>query len=249
MKYLFLSPHYDDAIYSCGGTIYELTQEGHDVEILTLMAGVPDLPVPDTPVLKDNHQRWDIGDNPVVIRRKEDEQAASILGAKTRYFDLPDCIYRVADGEALYPTEESLWENVHPDDPAIAALQSLSIENVDMIYAPMGVGLHVDHLIVRNRAWELAQSGAFPVQFYVEYPYLRSRQAVEDAFEYFPAGLTSVKRSFSEIAMQHKIKAMSAYRSQIRSFWADESEIEAEVRQTFTVEGQFIEEYAFSTLN
>lgn len=249
MNYLFLSPHYDDAIYSCGGTIYDLTQSGHEVEILTVMAGLPDLPLLDTPVLKDNHQRWDIGDNPVAIRRKEDEQATKIVGAKTRYFDLPDCIYRVANGEALYPTEDSLWENIHPDDPAITALETLKFENIDMLYAPMGVGLHVDHLIVRNRAWELAQSSTFQVQFYVEYPYLRNRQSVEEAIEYFPATLTLKKRSFSEIGMQHKIKAMSAYTSQIKSFWSDESDIDSEVRQTFSEKGQFVEEYAFSTLN
>lgn len=243
MKYLFLSPHYDDAIYSCGGTIYELSQGGHEVEILTLMAGEPSLPLPDTPVLKDNHQRWQAGENPVNARREEDRIASEIVGAKTRYFDLPDCIYRVANDIALYATEESLWKHIHPDDPALQILDTLTIEDVDRVFAPLGVGEHVDHLIVRDYAWKLAQSGTFPVQFYVEYPYLRNHQAIEQAYREFPAELETIKRPVSEIAVQHKIKAMTAYKSQIKSFWNNIADIDAEVRRTFADKGQFFEQY------
>lgn len=244
MKYLFLSPHYDDAIYSCGGTIYELSQQGHEVEILTLMAGESTFPLPDTPVLKDNHQRWQAGENPVNARREEDQIASEIVGAKTRYFDLPDCIYRVANDIALYATEESLWKHIHPDDPAPRKLGDLILDDVDKIFAPLGVGEHVDHLIIRNYAWELAQSSAFHVQFYVEYPYLRNHEAVEQAYHAFSAKLKTIKRPISGIAIQHKIKAMMAYKSQIKSFWNDINEIDAEVRRTFSDNGQFIEQYA-----
>jgi LmbE family N-acetylglucosaminyl deacetylase len=161
-------------------------------------------------VLKDNHQRWQVGDNPVSARRQEDQVAAAILGAKTRYIDLPDCIYRVVEGKALYPSEDSLWKHIHPDDPAIAALRSIEFDNPDMLYAPLGVGEHVDHLIIRDWAWVLAQNALFPVQFYVEYPYLRNCKTVETAYHNFSTDLHTIKRKFSEIAMQHKIKAMAA---------------------------------------
>ncbi len=246
MKVLFLSPHYDDAIYSCGATIYDLVQQGHEVEILTLMAGIPSLPLPDTPVLKDNHQRWQAGENPVTARREEDKVALDIVGATSRYLDLPDCIYRVANDTPLYATEESLWKNIHPDDPAPRLLESLRIEDVDIVFAPLGVGEHVDHLIARDYGWQLAQNGIFPVQFYVEYPYLRDKLSVRVAYEAFPAELATMNRQVSEIAMQHKIKAMAAYTSQIKSFWRDASEIDSEVRQTFSMNGQYTEQFALS---
>lgn len=244
MNIVFLSPHYDDAIYSCGATIYDLVQHGHDVTIWTLMAGIPTLPLPDTPVLVDNHQRWQMGENPVLMRRQEDTTASQIVGATTRYSDVLDCIYRTADAEALYPTENSLWEHIHTDDPAVKQLQHLSIQDIDQLYAPLGVGAHVDHLIVRNWGWQLAQTQPYPVQFYVEYPYLRNRVAVDKAIAQHPASLTLSHCSVSESAMQHKIEAMTAYQSQISSFWADETQIEREVRQTFSYQGAYAEKFA-----
>ena len=244
MKHLFLSPHYDDAIYSCGGVIYDLVQQGHSVDIFTIMAGVPTIPLPNTPVLADNHQRWKIGDNPVSERRQEDQIASDIIGANTQYADILDCIYRVVDGVACYPTEDSLWKNIHPNDPALRILSGLDVPECDILYAPLGVGDHVDHLIVRDWAWQLAQNKGITVQFYVEYPYLRDEQAVKRAYDAFPAPLQSIDRSFSEIAMHHKVRAMTAYQSQIPSFWDDKNAIDAEVRQTFTKDTRFVEEFA-----
>jgi len=57
--HLFLSPHLDDAVYSCGGTIHQLTSQGTPVQILTFMAGDPPTPLPDTPITRDLHRRWD----------------------------------------------------------------------------------------------------------------------------------------------------------------------------------------------
>ncbi|MEM9953889.1 MAG: PIG-L family deacetylase [Chloroflexota bacterium] len=244
MKIVFLSPHYDDAIYSCGGTIFTLTQQGYQVTIWTLMAGIPTLPLPITPVLEDNHQRWQSGENPVLIRRQEDQTASKIVGAKTHYAELLDCIYRTVDDVPLYPSEASLWQTIHPEDPALAYLNTLDLTEFDQVYTPLGVGEHVDHLIVRDWAWQLTQNQSVPVYFYVEYPYCRNRTVVNQALENHPASLQVETRSFSEQAMQHKIKAMATYQSQISSFWDDESAIDDEVRQTFTHDSQFVEEFA-----
>lgn len=243
MRHIFLSPHYDDAVYSCGGTIYDLVQSSNEVIIYTLMAGIPTSP-PDTPVLRDNHSRWQAGDNPIQVRRLEDKTATDILGAKTRYFDLLDCIYRVVDGEPLYPTEASLWTNIHPKDTVYCRLQTIKIEPNSIVYAPLGVGEHVDHLLVRNWGWKLAQKTNFTVKFYIEYPYLRSRQSVEKAYHAMPEKLNSIKNHISEVALQKKIEAMTAYKSQIASFWEAESHIAQDVKQTFTMNGEFVEEYA-----
>ncbi|MGJ3240673.1 MAG: PIG-L deacetylase family protein [Anaerolineae bacterium] len=248
MKILFLSPHYDDAIYSCGGTIYELSQQGHTVEIITVMAGEPTPPLPDTPVVRDNHQRWQAGGNPIMARRKEDYIATAIVGAQARHLDVLDCIYRTdAEGNALYPNEASLWEVVHPCDDIGSVLNELDLHSTDQLYAPMGVGAHVDHLIVRNWAWQFAQNTSIPVQFYLEYPYLRKHEAINTAYRFFAGGVLTVDRPFSEIAMQHKVQAMTAYRSQIKSFWDDTSAIDAEVRRTFAHGKGFAEVFAHLT--
>lgn len=246
MPHIFLSPHYDDAVYSCGGTIHQLVQQGHDVTILTIMAGVPSLPLPDTPVLQDNHERWQIGDNPVTARRREDKAAASILGANTEYLEtIADCIYRTNDGEALYPTEESLWDKIHPDDPAIILLEQIDLSHADTIYAPLGVGGHVDHLIVRDWAISLSQKTDIPIRFYEDYPYLRDRKAVDLAREKIDAKLSPDTIIFTQDTMQSKIQAMLSYQSQIASFWESADAVSHEVSETFrgATDTTFVERY------
>lgn len=233
-QHIVLSPHYDDAVYSCGGMIAQHTAAGELVEIFTLMAGTPSLPLPDTPVLRDNHGRWDAGENPVQQRRAEDEAAAAIVGASVRYATLLDCIYRTANGAALYPDEVSLWERIHPDDPAPGQLRALELTEGAQVYAPLGVGAHVDHLLVRD--WALALQQTRPdlrVTFYAEYPYLRQPEAVDAALASASLPLVPQFVMLDEAAMQRKIAAMKAYRSQISSFWKDVAAVDAEVRQTF----------------
>lgn len=236
--HLYLSPHYDDAVYSCGGRIAQLTASGQVVQILTLMAGMPSPPLPNTPIVQDNHQRWQAGENPVNQRREEDQAAAKLLGASVQYAALLDCIYRTADDTALYASEESLWGAIHPDDPAQQQLREIELPaQITALYAPLGVGQHVDHLLVRDWALEiLAQNPPFAVFFYEEFPYLREEAAVTRALAQFPMILERRNHPLTEATMQQKIAAMKAYRSQIASFWENEANLAPEVRRTFTTE-------------
>ncbi len=67
--HLFLSPHPDDAVLSCGGLIHQLTQKGEPVTILTVMAGDPPDPLPDTPLVRELHQRRSSRQNPCTSTR------------------------------------------------------------------------------------------------------------------------------------------------------------------------------------
>ena len=97
MHHLFLSPHYDDAIYSCGGTIASLTAAGESVTILTICAGAP--PSGQLSWFAEQlHERWGLADSQAVqemieIRRQEDRAALEIVAAEGHYFDVPDCIW------------------------------------------------------------------------------------------------------------------------------------------------------------
>lgn len=229
--HVFLSPHYDDAVYSCGGTIHQLTQRGEPVLIVTVMGGAPPDPPPNTPIVRDLHQRWAAGDDPIAERQREDKQAAALLGAQVMHWDIPDCVYRVSTtGEALHPTEGTLWHTIHPHDPATTRLQQTAIPHAQtaQVYAPMGVGGHVDHLVVR--AW--AQTQSDDVIFYPEYPYTEQAGAVETAQHalamHFALQPHTVLLTETDIAA--KIKGVKAYRSQISTFWQDERSLAARVR-------------------
>ncbi|MEM6529464.1 MAG: PIG-L family deacetylase [Chloroflexota bacterium] len=232
MMHVFLSPHYDDAVYSCGGTIHQLVQRGEDVLIITVMGGYPPDPLPDTPIVRDLHQRWAAGENPIDEREQEDYAAAAILGTGTTHMSIADCVYRTsAEGTPLYPDENSLWHNIHPDDPALLRLQNaLNASAGVTFYVPLGAGGHVDHLIVRNWALNVARRGeAGRLLFYEDLPYNEDPEAVRRATEQMPPTKThTVLLTEPDIAA--KIEGVRAYRSQISTFWQDERMLAARVR-------------------
>lgn len=240
--HLFLSPHYDDAVYSCGGTIHRLTRTSQEVIINTVMGGdVPD-PAPNTPIVRDLHQRWQAGENPVAVRRKEDAEAAARLNARRWLNDVPDCIYRTdAAGQALYPDENSIFGDIHPADPVLKLIQAVQdpiwINNVKTVYAPLGVGNHVDHQLMRQ--WALVIKRDVPhirLMFYEDFPYIRDKPAVRRALAFFENQLTLKPQRvvLSEADIRAKIEAMALYQSQISTFWKDETALEADVRRTYT---------------
>src|SRR6185436_21064645 len=104
MRWIYLSPHLDDAALSAGGLIYDQTQSGMPVEIWTFMCGDPHLKEY-SPLTQTLHTQWGFADAQETVRgrRQEDHQAANILGAKAVHFDFLDCIYRRdKNGKWLY---------------------------------------------------------------------------------------------------------------------------------------------------
>ncbi len=95
MRWIYLSPHLDDAVLSAGGLIYEQAQAGIPVEIWTIMCGYP--PIGEVSAFAEfQHQQWGFGsaEEAMRARREEDQNAAAILGAQAVHFDFLDCIYR-----------------------------------------------------------------------------------------------------------------------------------------------------------
>ncbi|MBZ0298114.1 MAG: PIG-L family deacetylase [Anaerolineae bacterium] len=242
--YLFLSPHLDDAVLSCGGTIHQLTARGETVMVLTTMAGDPPEPLPDTPIIADLHQRWQAGFNPVSARRAEDQRACGLLGAQVLHLDLGDCVYRVAHQAgktlALYPTEESLWGPVRPDDPAVMSLRSTTIPPASVVVVPLGNRHHVDHRIVRDWGlWLSQQSPALSLRFYEEYPpEIDATMELEQALTYYQdRTMQPDVRPLTEADVAAKLRAVACYESQISTFWASAAEMEVETRASMTAAG------------
>ncbi len=153
MRWIYISPHLDDAVLSAGGLIHEQTQAGDSVEIWTFMCGFPkedDL----SPFAKRLHELWGMSSAKEVVsgRREEDVEAARRVGAKAVHFDFLDCIYRKGkDGEWLY---SDVFFPPFPDDADVAQQIADSInarlKPDDKIVAQLALGSHVDHVLVRQ---------------------------------------------------------------------------------------------------
>jgi LmbE family N-acetylglucosaminyl deacetylase len=227
--HLYISPHLDDAALSCGGRIWQQVQAGAQVTVVTVFAGAPAPEAPLSPFAQEMHARWGLAD-PVAARWQEDAAALALLGAEGVYWSYVDYIYRRAlDGSFLCDGEEALFGEVHPAEDALIAeladrFRVLAREQCGTIYAPLAVGHHVDHQVVRR-----AVEGLAGVVYYEDYPYAARTGTLDAALgvEQWQAELVSL----SQEALETKIAAIACYGSQLTSLdWADAAEMATAVR-------------------
>ena len=227
MRWIYLSPHLDDAALSAGGWIYDQTQAGNTVEIWTIMCGYPatkDLSM----FAQSLHYQWGMSSARQVVRgrRIEDKNAADILGAKVRHFNFLDCIYRQDKaGDFLYfdiytpplPGEADL-----PNE--IAQAISARLKPDDKLVCQFGVGKHIDHVTVRLAAELLGR----PLHYVADIPYLFS----------FPAhlkpntvGMKKKVERVSRTGLKAWKEAILAYESQISGLFKSPREMRSQINQ------------------
>ncbi len=242
--HLFLSPHADDAALSCGGQIAQLTRTGERVVIFTVMGGEPPADFQPTPFTQELHRQWGLGENSVAARRLEDEAAARTLGAEIKFGPFPDAIYRLdtQSGKAMYTDEMTLFGLVNPNDPVIDARRAAVVQAIvkifdlkesDAIHAPLGVGRHVDHQLVRDMAKALVRwRPNNPMYYYEDYPYTRQGEsAIQAALAALEMEVNRVKHPLDAEAIDAKIAAIKCYRSQLLGLkWETPVAMATEVR-------------------
>lgn len=91
--HLYLSPHLDDVVLSCGGLMRKQTLAGERVLVVTLFAGTPSYERL-SPFARFFHLLWGRHSDPVGHRRQEDRAALSRLGADPFHLDFLEAIYR-----------------------------------------------------------------------------------------------------------------------------------------------------------
>lgn len=237
-RHIYLSPHPDDAVLSCGGSIHAQVTAGESVLVATLFSEGPAKPVPElrSPFVAELHRRWGLGHDPAAGRRAEDRRALALLGAAALHLPFADCIYRTGpDGAPLYPSRDAIFGLPHPTETEVAglldqlvrALATLPTSPQSRIYVPLGVGGHVDHHLARLAAehWRPARTG---FSYYEEYPYAETRGEVQTALGAEPWQAQLVPLTEADLAA--KVAAIACYTSQLSSFFADRAEMAQRVR-------------------
>lgn len=230
MRWVYLSPHFDDVVFSCGGMVWEQVQSGQPVEIWTLCAGEPDPRLPLSPYALSDHKRWKTGPDAVLIRRAEDDAAARALGAKTKRWSLPDAIYRqLPDQTWLINIGDDLWKPVHPQEQGVlermAAWLASNLDKTDVLVSPLTLGNHVDHRLVRAAAERAAAQVGCALLYYPDYPYV-SRPDVDWSGK-IGEDWQKTCRTISPAALQAWQKAVYCYASQMSTFFADRADMES----------------------
>jgi len=221
MRWIYISPHLDDAALSAGGFIYEQACAGIPVEIWNIVCGFPP-PGELTPLAQLMHFQWNSGtaEETVLMRRAEDAKATDILGAKATYFDVPDCIYRRGpNGEPLYTNIFVEPHEAEADLPAQIAQSLLPLLGPDdRVICQFGVGGHVDHILVRQAAERLER----PLWYAADQPYL-FKQPGELAG--FVDGMNESLHPITEAGLGAWIEATLAYESQLSSLFESTDQV------------------------
>ena len=230
---IFLSPHYDDVVLSCGGTVARLADGGPTPVVVTIFAGAI-LDELLTEFASWKHARWGIDsvDDVQAQRQAEDLDAGAILGCRMRWLGYPDAIYRAN----RYASDAELFGTVHSTEAGLIDLIAGEIRSLPewrdhiTIYVPLGVGDHVDHQLIYAVGQRLAVSGA-RVFAYEDCPYAIHTPAAVDrrlaarAGEIGPAEYVALGA-----AIERRISAIQAYQSQLPVIFRFTNDVATTVR-------------------
>lgn len=231
---LYLSPHLDDVALSCGGQIFQHTQAGRRVLIVTVTAGEPELDPSGqiSDYARSLHDRWALLADAAAGRRAEDAAACALLGADFLHLDVADCIYRLHSqtGQPFYVSDGDLFGPVHPAEAGLVARLAArfgELSTAGQVMVPLGVGNHVDHQITRLAAEQVWGTGE--LVYYEDYPYAQQPGAVDRIISKQSGKWRSQAIPVTPAGMEAKLQSILAFRSQISTFWTDEADLRRQV--------------------
>ena len=209
---LALSPHLDDAAFSCGGTLVTLADAGWRVVMATVFtASVADPTGFALACQTDKGLAPDI--DYMALRRAEDRRAAECLriappahlpfreAPHRGYASAPDLFAGLRDDDGIVP------------DVAAAFADLLSAVGPDLILAPQAVGGHVDHIQVVRAVRRLAPE--VPILWWRDFPYTVRSAAPKEPLRAEFADLPARALRHSVKAQGRKAMACAAYVTQL----------------------------------
>lgn len=233
MRWIYVSPHLDDAVLSAGGLIFDQTRAGVPVEVWTICCGFPST-TDVSPFAQMLHFQWGFSssEETVRLRRAEDERAVSAVGATAVHFDFLDCIYRSgSDREWLYPL--GVFVPPHPADvdlPArITSAIASRLQPDDVVVCQLGIGSHVDHVVVRKAVEGLGLS----LYYIADIPYLLNHP---EELEPSARGMQARATRVSEAGVSAWQEGVAAYVSQLSTLFEPADQL-SNALSAYAVEG------------
>lgn len=184
---LYISPHFDDAVFSCAGKIIENVKNGDRVVVATVFTGCSDMHSEDC-----------------AKRSLENNKALEILGAEGFCLAYRDAPFR----QTFYHSFQHIVLERHPrDDENFVRSIGASLNQLckrihpHYIYSPLGVGTHIDHRLTFEAVTQHLNA---PIIYYEDRPYAYTTHAVSARLN--ELGVQSYTKHDSYLAMsQSKI--------------------------------------------
>ena len=220
---VFLSPHLDDAVLSCGGTMNFLKRNNIPTEVITLFAGSPEGEL--SPLAAWMHQAWKLPYDAPACRREENRNALNLLNARNTFSRFNCSIYRkdARTGQHLYNSKEQIFSgNWHNEVALLSNLETelkkqIASTNCQVVCVPLGAGGHIDHLLTHVAGVQACASHEnVRLIFYEDLPYALDTNALHRAADQFALSTRyHIVVSLSEEDLRAKETAILQYRSQL----------------------------------
>jgi LmbE family N-acetylglucosaminyl deacetylase len=230
---LVLSPHLDDAVLSCGGLLRTLTERS-SVTVATVFTKAS--PPPHTRAARSFVRQCQAHDVATLFadRRAEDRDVLDELGADHLHLGECDALFRRSSRRAAalgrlgrlmpelvhsYPTYRwdiakgrvARTDSTLVDDLADRVDGLLTRLDAELLLCPIGVGQHVDHLIIRS------VGARFPgVVYYSDFPYNRTSEPDHDF-----VGTNHLEAWTWTSNISEKASLIKGYRSQVDALFPD----------------------------
>lgn len=208
---LIISPHLDDAVFSCGIGIRVLTRLGWSVVTATVFTAAPEGPVSSIARRFNSNGDGDVLSG-LAARRAEDVAALTLLGSEVRHLGFYDgSLRKRPDGSWLCRTFDDILRTRPTAEPELrgaitqAILDQQRQTGASLIIAPGGVGAHVDHLLVHAAARDVGYG--IDIRYFEDLPY---------AIDHPPPKSQDFCRA-TRADFEIKIEALSCYASQTHS--------------------------------
>jgi len=220
-RHVFLSAHFDDVAFSCGGTVARLAAAGRRPVIVVVFAAVPGRDAVLTPFAQAHDAMWGIGDDPASSnagRQTEERASTALLGAELRTLPFLDAIYR-AD---RYDGNENLFGVVHseerglPQSIAAAVIDAVGTLTGVRLYVPLAVGRHVDHQLAFLAGKVLAGNGG-DVWCYEDLPYSLRPETLQARQMEAVSEIGAMESVVVDGVWPTRVAAVMAHRSQLAS--------------------------------
>lgn len=243
---IFLSPHFDDIPLSCGGIASRLSRMGSRCICIVVFAAPAHEGVTLSPFALDMHDQWERAAGVSVeaineIRRGEEQAAARLLNLEQVWLDLADAPYRKgSDGRFLYASNDELFGSVAAEErrrlaPYIAekirdVAEEVGARGRVRVFAPLGVGHHVDHQLA---FWAARRLGPrFGTLFYEDYPYASRQGALESRMSEIGLPAQPLVTPISDL-LGVKIASIARYKSQLGLLFGSDATMPGAVRAYF----------------
>lgn len=216
-NFIFVSPHLDDAILSCGYLITDLIKLKKEVILITVFTKALSKTI--TPQARSFLKNCGYKSAAKLFkdRKAEDIGVSKFLNTNHICLNFIDAAWRLNNKRLpIYTKQEIQFSGkVLPYDKTLAKtiktrlVKIISRNKSPLVLSPLGIGGHVDHIIVRKIINNLVCSKIF----WEDYPYNTNRKNIKDFFiqnKKFRPLFTLRRFRFSQ-----KDKLIRFYKSQI----------------------------------